>query len=281
MQDKATQAALLGTTARWTAGVRARESLRADHLFNDPWAAALADIQGSKWAEHQSGDNGVSIIVRTRFFDDFLRRVTNEYPIRQVVLMAAGLDTRAFRLSWPEQTQLFELDQPQVLQYKEQILSAADAQPACQRHTLEVDLTGPWTAPLIQSGFDPQQPSAWLLEGFLVYLPEEGVTRILDDLTGLAAPGSWMGFDVFNRAMLTSRWTRQWVETLAKSGVPWKSTMDHPKAALSRRGWKATLTQAGEKDAHYGRWPYPAIPRFIPRMPRMWFVTAQKQETPR
>src|SRR5215831_20798496 len=130
MSEKATHDHLLGSTARWTAGVRARESLREDRLFSDPWAAALAGVEGQEWAEYRSGDDGVSIAIRTRFFDDFLQHVTGEYAIRQIVLMAAGLDTRAFRLSWPEQTRLFELDQPQVLQYKERILRSAGAQPA-------------------------------------------------------------------------------------------------------------------------------------------------------
>ena len=77
--------------------------------------------------------------------------------------------------------------------------------------------------------------------------------------------------------MLTSPWTQQWVETLTNSGVPWIGTMDDPEAFLARRGWKARLTLAGEKEAHYGRWPYPVIPRTIPDMPRDWFVTAKKQ----
>jgi methyltransferase (TIGR00027 family) len=103
---------VLGSTARWTAGVRAKESLREDRLFHDRWAAALAGKEGEEWVEHRSGDNGISITVRTRFLDDFLQRVTGQQAIRQVVLLAAGLDTRAFRLTWPEQTQLFELDHP-------------------------------------------------------------------------------------------------------------------------------------------------------------------------
>lgn len=277
MPDKATRDQLLGSTARWTAGVRARESLREDRLFNDPWAAALAGEEGEEWAEHRSGDNGASIAIRTRFFDDFLQHVTGEYAVRQIVLMAAGLDTRAFRLSWPKQTRIFELDQAQVLEYKEQLLCSAGAQPDSERQAIAVDLTGSWTEILVKSGFDPQQPSAWLLEGFLVYLPNGSVVRILDEVTSLAAPGSWIGFDIINSTMLTSSWTRQWVERMTNSGVPWIGTMNDPEEFLVTRGWKAVLTQPGEEEAHFGRWPYPAIPHMIPDMPRYWFVTAQKQ----
>ena len=276
MSDKATPD-LLASTARWTAAVRAKESLREDRLFNDPWATTLAGKEGEEWAAHRAGDLGVSTMtVRTRFFDDFLQHVTGEHAIRQIVLMAAGLDTRAFRLSWPEQTRLFELDQPQVLTYKEQVLSSAGAQPTCERQTIEVDLTGPWTEVLIKTGFNSQQPSGWLLEGFLFYLPNESVTHILDEVTSLAASGSWIGFDIINSATLTSPLTRPWVEMQANAGAPWTGTMDDPEHFLARRGWKATLTQVGETDANYGRWPYPVIPRMIPNMPREWLVTAQK-----
>lgn len=276
--DTPTPDHLLGSTARWTAGVRARESMREDRLFNDPWAAALAGQEGAEWVEHRSGDNGLSITLRTRFFDDFLQRVTDQHALRQVVLLAAGLDTRAFRLNWPNQTRLFELDQPHVLRYKEQILTAASAQPTCERKTIEVDLTGPWQETLLKNGFDAQQPAAWLLEGFLFYLPFESITHILDEVTHLAAPASWIGFDIINSTMLTSPWTRQWVETLANSGTPWIGTMDDPEAFLAMRGWQATLFQLGEAEANYGRWPYPAMPHTIANMPRNWFVIAQKYQ---
>lgn len=277
MSDKATHDSLLGGTSRWTAGVRARESRREDRLFNDPWAEALAGPEGEEWAERSSGDDGASITIRTHFFDDFLLRVTNEHDIRQVVVMAAGLDTRAFRLTWPEQTQVFELDQPQVLQYKERVLSSAGAQPACERHTGEVDLTGPWADILINAGFDSQQPSVWLLEGFLHYLPNESIDHIFNDINRLAAPGSWVGFDIINSAMYTSEWTREWVQTLAESGVPWFGSMDDPQEFMDKLGWQATITQPGEQEAHYGRWPYPVMPREMPDIPRSWFVTAQKR----
>lgn len=212
MSEKATPEQLLGSTARWTAAARAR-------------AAALAGKEGEEWVEHRSADSLIPMILRTRFFDDFLRSIADQHAIRQVVLMAAGLDMRAFRLTWPEQMRLFELDLPAVLTYKEQILRAADAQPTCERQTIAVDLTGPWTETLIKADFDPQRPSGWLLEGFLFYLPNESITRILDEATSLAAPGSWMGFDIINSATLTSPWTQPWVEMQAQAGAPWIGTM--------------------------------------------------------
>jgi len=192
------------------------------------------------------------------------------------VLMAAGLDTRAFRLSWPAGTRLFELDQPSVLNYKEQILHSAGAQPACERQAIGADLTAPWQERLVQAGFDSGHPSGWLLEGFLFYLPAESLARILDEVTGLAAPGSWLGFDIINHNALTSPWTRQWIQMQANSGAPWIGSLDDPEGFLAARGWQASLTQPGEEGANFGRWPHPVIPRTMSDMPRNWYVVARR-----
>ena len=267
----------VSSTAHWTAAVRAKESERADSLFNDPWAAALAGEAGMAWIESRPAESVIPMVLRTRYFDDFLQRITLEHAIRQVVLLAAGLDTRAFRLSWPEQTRCFELDQLAVLQYKEQVLTTAGAQPACTRQTIGVDLTaGSWTEILIEHGFNPQQPSGWLLEGFLFYLANEPIINILDQVTSLAATGSWLGFDIVNQAMLTSAITRPWLDMQAKAGAPWLGTMEDPVNFLAGRGWQAVLTQAGAADAHHGRWPFPVFPTTMPDIPHNWFVTAQK-----
>lgn len=276
---------LLSSTAYWMASVRAREHEREDRLIRDPWAAALAGEEGMAWIANRSAESVVPILIRTRYFDDFLQRITHEHGILQVVLLAAGLDTRAFRLCWPEGTAVFELDQPSILTYKEQILHAANAQSACARQVIGVDLTAPWVDELLSHGFDPQRPSVWLLEGFLFYLVNEIIRQLLDEVANLASPGSWMGFDVVNSVMLTSPLTQKWLEMQAQSGAPWIGTMDDPVAFLAQRGWEARLTQAGADDANYGRWPFPVIPVTLPNMPHNWFVTArnsplrQKAET--
>jgi methyltransferase (TIGR00027 family) len=277
MEKQVTPEPSLSLTARWTAAVRAQESAREDHLFDDPWAATLAGEAGWTWLEQRPADSVIPIVLRTRFFDDFLQCITGQHEIRQVVLLAAGLDTRAFRLRWPETTCLFELDQPSVLRYKEQILQTMGALPACARQTIETDLTGPWSEALLRAGFEPRRPSAWLLEGFLFYLPTPQITPLLNEVTCQAAPGSWLGFDIINSAMLTSAWTRPWVEMQARAGAPWIGVMDDPLTFLAERGWQATLSQAGASDAHHGRWPFPIIPPTQPDMPHNWFVTACKE----
>lgn len=262
----------LSATAFWTASVRAMESARADRLIDDPWAEALAGKEGAAWIAQRSTESVLPIVLRTRYFDDFLRRITSDNGIRQVVLLAAGLDTRAFRLGLPSQTQCFELDQSAVLAYKERVLSKNNAHPTCVRHVLSVDLTGSWREPLIEAGFKPQTPAAWLLEGFLFYLPNDAITHILNQVTRLAAPGSWLGFDIINSVTLNHPLTKRWLEMQAQAGAPWIGTLDDPIGFLAERGWQATLSQAGASDAHHGRWPYPVIPVTMLEMPHNWFV---------
>ena len=207
---------LLGSTAGWTAAVRARETEREDALVRDPWAAALAGETGAAWIAARPPDSTLPIVLRTRYFDDYLPSVAAD-GIAQVVLLAAGLDTRAYRLTWPGGTHVYELDQASVIAHKERVLSAAGAVPTCERHAIAADLTEPWQEKLVAAGFDPARPAAWLLEGFLFYLPSDQVTVILDTVATWAATGSRMGFDIINAAMLTSAWTRPWLEMQAKA----------------------------------------------------------------
>lgn len=266
----------LEATAYWTASVRAAEHARDDRLVDDPWAEALAGEVGAAWIATRTADWIVPIVLRTRYFDDCLKRVVTEENIHQVVLMAAGLDTRAYRLAWPEKTHLFELDQPAILDYKARILANAQAQPTCRRTAIGVDLASPWKAKLLEVGFDDEAPTAWLLEGFLFYLPNEVLAHILDTVIAFAAPGSWMGFDIINSTMLTHPLTKGWIEMQAASGAPWIGTLDDPGGYLAARGWAASLTQAGQPDASYGRWPHPVLPTMMPNVPHNWFVTARK-----
>ena len=208
MIDKTISDRLLGMTARWAAAVRAAESSRVDRLFNDPWAAALAGKEGEEWLAGRPADSTLTMTLRTRYFDDFLLRVSGQDGISQIVLMAAGLDTRAFRLNWAKGTRLFELDQPDVLNYKDEILESLGVRATCDRRVIQADLSEPWNEALAANGLDSQKPSCWLLEGFLFYLPNETITQIIEQMTNLAAPGSWVGFDINNRDMLSSSYTR-------------------------------------------------------------------------
>lgn len=276
MDEQKQAADLLGSTAYWTASARALENARPDGLIHDPWAEKLAGKTGAEWIAQRTPDKVLPIVLRTRYYDDFLQRIVRDYAVRQVVLLACGLDTRAFRLEWPEDTCFFELDQPAVLQYKESVLSSAKARPTCKRKVIEQNLTGPWQDALIKSGFNPQLPSVFLLEGFLFYLPSPQITHILEEVSPLAAPGSWLACDIINSVMLTHPLTKPWIEMQAASGAPWIGTLDEPVEFLSGLGWNVSLTQAGQPDASYGRWALPVLPTKMPNVPHNWFVTAQK-----
>jgi methyltransferase (TIGR00027 family) len=270
----------LGRTAWWTAAARARESERDDRLFDDSYAAELAGPDALEEFDRTTRNHGTGTpdlqAISTRFFDELLWCAATD-GIRQVVLAAAGLDVRAFRLPWPTETHLFELDQPEVLEYKEKRLVLTGATPACARHVVGVDLNELDADSLRGSGFDPQERSAWLLEGFLYFVPEAAVPRLLEVISQLAAPGSWLGLDVVNRDMLSSPWTRYWIESMAAAGTPWLFAIDEPEHLLARYGWTATVKQPGEKGADFGRFSYPVTPRSMPGIPRTLLVTAKRE----
>jgi len=267
----------LAATAFWTAAVRARESRREDRLFHDPWAEALAGEQGASWIAWHPEDSTITMALRTRYFDDFLEQISSLDKIRQVVFLAAGFDTRAFRLKWPAGVCVFEMDQPSVMDYKETVLQSLGATAVCERRIIRKDLTGSWKEALVETGFDPSRPSCFLLEGFLFYLSNETATEIIDSVTLLSVPGTRLGFDVMNSAMLTSPYTKAWVEMQVQAGAPWIGTMDDPESFLSSRGWIAALTQAGQPEANHGRWKLPVFPTKTPNFPHNWWVTAVKK----
>jgi O-methyltransferase involved in polyketide biosynthesis len=116
----------------------------------------------------------------------------------------------------------------------------------------------------------------WTHALFVFYLPAEAVTRLFEAITALSVTGSWFGCELKNTAMLTSPETRPWIELLAKEGIPWLSSVDHPEAFFSQYGWSANVLQPGEDGAHFGRWPFPALPRSVPGVPRTFFVKATR-----
>src|SRR5581483_6676148 len=130
-----------------------------------------------------------NMAVRTKFYDEFFLDAT-QGGIRQVVILASGLDSRAYRLSWPDGTTVYEIDQPQVIEFKSRTLAEMGAQPTAHRRTVAIDLRDDWPAALRAAGFDPDRPTAWSAEGLLGYLPPEAQDRLLDTVTALSAPGS-------------------------------------------------------------------------------------------
>src|SRR5277367_5574042 len=149
-------------------------------------AAADVDDDEAPWKlEHMP----IAMAVRTRFFDAFFRAAT-QAGIRQAVILASGLDARAYRLDWPAGMTVFEVDQPEVIAFKTTTLADLGAEPTTDRRTVAIDLRNDWPAALIEAGFDKNQPTAWIAEGLLGYLPPEAQDRLLDNITALSADGS-------------------------------------------------------------------------------------------
>jgi methyltransferase (TIGR00027 family) len=267
----------LEATARWTAAVRAGERLRPDRLLDDPWAETLAGPGGMAWLAGRTPESVLPIAVRTRYFDDWLQSAAIQGPVRQVVLLASGLDTRAWRLPWAPATTVFELDHGATLEAKADALARAGAEPACAVRFADADLATDWGPALLGAGLDPTAPTAWLAEGILFYLPDRVIDHVLATLTGLSTRGSRLGLDIVNGVVLTSPWTRAWIEMQAAAGAPWIGSMDDPAATLDALGWTASLAQPGEPGADYGRWTMPVPPAAVRELPHSWYVTAMRR----
>ncbi|WP_292988885.1 class I SAM-dependent methyltransferase [Mycobacterium sp.] len=197
----------VGATATMVAAARAVATKADNPLINDQyaeplvravgvdfltrWAAGDLDItqvdsDDSTWKLQQMPD---AMAVRTRFFDAFFQDATKA-GIRQAVILASGLDARAYRLEWPGDMTVFEVDQPEVIAFKTQTLSSLGASPTTERRTVAVDLRNDWPAALTAAGFDRSRPTAWIAEGLLGYLPPEAQDRLLDNISALSADGS-------------------------------------------------------------------------------------------
>jgi methyltransferase (TIGR00027 family) len=193
----------VGSTALNVATARALEAQKPDPLVIDPFAEVFcravggnaADVLDGKDPEHQlkTPDWGEHFVnfqgARTRYFDDYFRRAADA-GVRQVVILAAGLDSRAYRLPWPDGTTIFELDRPQVLDFKREVLAGQGAQPNAERREVAIDLREDWPQALRDNGFDPDEPSAWIAEGLLLYLPGDAQEQLFTGIDALASPGS-------------------------------------------------------------------------------------------
>jgi methyltransferase (TIGR00027 family) len=246
----------VGLTSRWMAASRARESERPDALFDDPFAARLAGEPGVTWLSHVEASSGPLAFppIRTRFFDDLIAAE----PTAQVVLLGAGMDARAQRLSWAPGVVLYEVDQPAVLDLKARVLAETPAR--CERRVVACDLREAWEPALLAAGFAPQRPSLWVLEGLLMYLDAESVSALLGAVARLAAPGSRIGFDVPNPMLLAAPRMRGMLDALEAMGAPWRYGCADPEALLAEHGFHAVVRQPGQPGCDFGRWPAPIPP---------------------
>jgi len=226
-------------TAVWVAGLRAAEAARADRLFDDRFAGVFVAAAGGEVVEAASLPPGASefLAVRTRFFDDEARAACDG-GIRQVVLLAAGLDCRAFRLDWPAGVRLFELDLPAMFAFKEPVLAAQHASPKCDRLLVPADLRTDWPAPLLSAGFDPQHPTSWVAEGLLVYLSKVDAERLLATIGDLSARESRLSFDYDVPGQGSTLRQARDVAGMEEVAAMWHGGLgEDPVVWLGARGW--------------------------------------------
>lgn len=265
---------LVGATALGVAASRAAETAGSDPLIRDEFARILVSPAGPAWARLTDpelawldGDEdgrrahrvGIDYqAVRTHFFDEYFDDAVRA-GIRQVVILAAGLDSRAYRLEWPDGTAVYEIDQPKVLQYKTGILQEHGAVPTASRHPVPIDLRDDWPAALAAAGFDATQPTAWLAEGLLPYLPSDAQDRLFETFTALSAPGSQVAIEAFgmNSRSNSQRWQRM-RERLGLDVNVQALTYHEPDRSdaaqwLADHGWHVQTVDNREEMARLGR----------------------------
>ncbi|MDX1885231.1 class I SAM-dependent methyltransferase [Mycolicibacterium sp. 120270] len=274
----------VGTTAVMVASARAAETEQDDALIRDPYAQMLvANAGAGPWttmldedvlARAAAIDPEVAAIfkhmrnyqaVRTHFFDDFFTKASAA-GIRQIVILASGLDSRAYRLDWPAGTTLFELDQPKVLEYKAETLAANGVEPRVTLHQVPIDLRHDWPQALRDDGFDAAAPTAWLAEGLLMYLPADAQDRLFENITALSAPGSRIAAETVGvrseerRAEMQQRFEKIADELGIERNVDVQELMynDHDRADVAEwlraHGWRADGITSQDEMRRLGRY---------------------------
>ena len=301
----------VGATALGVAAARAAETDKDNPLISDPFARVFLDTVGDGvWNWYSAPELPPEIVAaepelprrmqelvdyfasRTAFFDEFFVDATNA-GIRQAVILAAGLDARSWRLPWLDGTTVYELDQHRVLDFKSSTLQEHGAQPTCHRVGVAVDLRQDWPTALQQAGFDPSAPSAWSVEGLLMYLPAAAQQLLFDRLQGLTAPGSRVGVEALApefadpAAFAKRRERMQRVQALMAEADPAREVprtdelwyfeeREDVGDWLRRHGWQVQVTPSVELMAGYGRAPAADLED---DGPRNLFVSAQRTAT--
>jgi len=257
----------VGITALGVAAGRAMETHRDDRLVSDPYAEAFVEAAAPPAPMptrlEDADDREVPwrtmadyMGVRSRYFDDYLV-AAGRAGIGQVVLLAAGLDVRAYRLDWPDGTTVYELDAPRVLSFKDGVLAAQDAHPRADRRVVAVDLREEWPVPLQEKGFDRDRPSAWLAEGLLPFLPNPAKERLFRFVTELSVPGSRFEVEHIDdvRGILQEESTQRArdlfgvdIESLWPDDGPFD-----PVAWLADHGWDVEAERSAHVAERFGR----------------------------
>ncbi|MFC8829324.1 class I SAM-dependent methyltransferase [Streptomyces sp. NPDC057137] len=266
----------VGLTALLVAAARAIETHRHDSLAQDIYAEHFVRTApaSASWPVHigQVPDGDANPLwgrfaryfgLRTRVLDDFLLQSVHAGGARQVVLLGAGLDARAFRLDWPPGCVIFEIDQEGVLAFKHEVLDGLSATAKATRVPIPIDLRADWVGALTDAGFDAAAPTAWLAEGLLFYLPITAETYLIDTVDRLSAGGSALAFEVkLEKNLLDYRDSPLYVSTKDQIGIDLLTLFDgepRPDSAgdLRSKGWSASVHTPFDFTHRHGRGPLP------------------------
>jgi len=270
-RDRWDLASSVGATATMVAAQRALSS--DEKLIDDPYAAPLVravgidvyvrlvngqiPVGGESEFDPQRMARGMA--CRTRFYDRFFLDAAQS-GVDQVVILASGLDARAYRLPWPAGTVVYEVDMPEVIEFKTLTLSDLGAEPTAERRTVAIDLRDDWAAALQATGFDPQAPAAWSAEGLLVYLPDAAQDALFDHITELSAPGSRLAFEfVPDTAVFADERWRTHHDRMSELGfeidfndLVYHGQRSHILDYLTQRGWRTSSQTVKELHAANG-----------------------------
>jgi methyltransferase (TIGR00027 family) len=265
-------ASSVGATATMVAAQRALSN--REGLIDDPFAEPLVRAVGLDFfiraldgeieiddvdPEFNMRRAAEGMAVRTRWFDKLFTDAANA-GVRQAVILAAGLDARAYRLTWPDGTTVYELDQPEVIDFKTKTLSGLDARPRADRRTIAIDLRNDWPKALLDNGFDTTQPTAWIAEGLLIYLPSEAQDLLFDRINELSAPGSRVATEhIPDISMFSDERSQQITERLKKYGhdiemkdLIYHGERNHVIEYLTAHGWDVSSNTMQEAYAANG-----------------------------
>lgn len=268
-------ASSVGATATMVAAGRAMATKDPRKLIDDPYAEPLVEAVGLDFftkqvkGELDTGDLDAQalarvqslvdeVALRTRFYDDYFLR-SAETGVRQSVILASGLDARAYRLPWPATTVVYEIDQPAVIDFKTTVLARLGARPAADLRSVSCDLRDDWPAALRAAGFDSSAPTMWSAEGLLMYLPAEAQERLFDNITALSTPASTLAADYVvrtaslddaNAQSMTAGW-REKGFSLDMASLTFAADRCDVVDYLTTKGWRVDSLPRADLFAQY------------------------------
>jgi methyltransferase (TIGR00027 family) len=264
----------VGVTALGVAIARAAESDCECPLFTDRYAQLFVDAATSRgWdpsvvVKRLPALRGY-LAVRTKWFDEYFI-AAGANGIDQAVILAAGLDARAWRLPWVHDSVVYEIDQPQVLAFKADTLAARQARPATRYQAVPIDLRADWPTALREAGFDPSEPTAWSAEGLLPYLPAAGQDLLFERIVKLSATGSRIAIEALSPSFSDPEYLerrRQYLSRIQADAVDLSYVEERTDLTqwLTERGWKVTAIEALKLMERYDRLPEDELENLAPR----------------